>query len=396
MTLREFVTMATRGSDHTSVDELISYLGRDRPLRVKYGIDPTGSEIHLGHTVPLRRLAEFQKQGHHVVLIIGDYTAAIGDPTGRNQIRPRLSRSVIRQNASDYLRQLGAIIDLANAEIRYNSEWFDRWSMQDTIDMMSRFTIQNMLRRADFALRIEAEVPIYNHELLYPMLQAYDSVHVQADVEIGGLEQKFNVLLGRHLQEKYGQSPQSCILLPILRGLDGVQKMGKTLGNYIGVSESPLQMFGKVMSIPDYLMPEWFQSLTTLTFDPSADPMQQKIRLARCIVGQYHECDEAEHAMKAWVNQYSKRLDPAVIDSIPWDDAAISEGSDVPAYMVVYNCGFASSRSHARTLVKEGAFSFGDDRTKVVDPLGNVVVRTGLTVRVGKHKIGRILLKGKS
>src|SRR5262249_7044436 len=249
-------------------DELRKKLQRSvstgRPLRVKYGIDPTGIDVHLGHTVPLRKLRQFQELGHQAVLIIGNYTALVGDPSGRDQTRGRLTRDQVEQNAREYLTQISKIIDVSKAEVRFNGEWFGTYTFLDTLALTSKITVQRMLERDDFSKRFRADpsVPIYLHECLYPLMQGQDSVEIRADVELGGSEQLFNLMVGRRLQEDAGQEPQVCVTLPILRGLDGERRMGKSLGNYVGVGEPAYDQFAKVMKIPDALMGEWFTLLT--------------------------------------------------------------------------------------------------------------------------------------
>src|SRR5262245_58076604 len=296
-----------------------------KPLRVKYGIDPTGFDVHLGHTVPLRKLRLFQELGHQAVLILGTATARVGDPSGRDQARVGLSPEQIDANAQTYLNQIGRIIDVSRAEVRSNSEWFDRFTFGDFVRLMGRMTVQRMLERDDFSKRFRAQpesVPIYLHECLYPLMQGHDSVEIRADVELGGSEQLFNLMMGRRLQEAAGQEPQVCVTLPILRGLDGKRRMGKSLNNYVGVGESADQQFGKTMSIPDDLMREWFTLLTdrltgeieTLVDPMKTHPMEAKKMLARDIVASYHGADAATSAQKNWDDQFSKGIDP---DNVP-------------------------------------------------------------------------------
>src|SRR5262245_16315648 len=239
-------------------DELRKKLERSvatgKPLRVKYGIDPTGSDVHLGHTVPLRKLRLFQELGHQAVLIIGNYTALVGDPSGRDQTRTRLTQEQVQANARDYLKQVSKVIDISRTEVTHNGDWFSKFRFLDVLALTSKITMQRMLERDDFTKRREAGTPIYLHECLYPLMQGYDSVEIRADIELGGSEQLFSLMVGRKLQEDAGQEPQICITLPILRGTDGVRRMGKSLGNYVGVGEEPKQQFGKTMSIPDELM----------------------------------------------------------------------------------------------------------------------------------------------
>src|SRR5436309_10068624 len=244
------------------VQKLERAVATGKPLRVKYGIDPTGIDVHLGHTVPLRKLRLFQELGHQAALIIGNYTALVGDPSGRDQTRAQLTQQQVEANARDYLKQVSKVIDIAKAEVRYNGEWFSRFSFLDVVGLTNKITMQRMLERDDFTKRIKAGTPIYLHECLYPLMQGHDSVEIRADVELGGSEQLFSLMVGRDLQRDAGQEPQICITLPILRGLDGERRMGKSLGNYIGVGETAQMQFAKTMSIPDDLMREWFELLT--------------------------------------------------------------------------------------------------------------------------------------
>src|SRR5216683_469524 len=257
-----------------------------KPLRVKYGIDPTGIDVHLGHTVPLRKLKLFQELGHQAVLIIGNYTALVGDPSGRDQTRARLTPEQVETNARDYLKQVSKVIDISKTEVTYNGDWFSRFRFLDVLALTSKITMQRMLERDDFTKRREAGTPIYLHECLYPLMQGQDSVEIRADIELGGSEQLFSLMVGRDLQRDAGQEPQVCITLPILRGLDGARRMGKSLGNYIGVGDIAYEMFAKVMSIPDDLMREWFELLTNrpaedVTSLISANPMEAKKTLGR-------------------------------------------------------------------------------------------------------------------
>src|SRR5271155_3181360 len=264
-----------------------------KPLRVKYGIDPTGIDVHLGHTVPLRKLRLFQELGHQAVLIIGNYTALVGDPSGRDQTRARLTQEQVEANAKDYLKQVSKVIDIAKTEVTYNGDWFKRFQFLDVLSLTSKITMQRMLERDDFTKRIKAGKPIYLHECLYPLMQGHDSVEIRSDVELGGTEQLFSLMVGRQLQSDAGQEPQICLTLPILCGLDGVRRMGKSLGNYIGVGEPAYEQFAKVMSIPDDLMRSWFELLTDRPKEEidrllAGHPMEAKKTLGRDIVTFYH------------------------------------------------------------------------------------------------------------
>src|SRR3954454_19181135 len=240
---------------------------QDRPLRVKYGIDPTGIDVHLGHTVPLRKLRQFQDLGHQAVIIIGNYTALVGDPSGRDETRSSLTEAQVEANARDYLHQVGRIIDLDRAEVHHNGDWFSKWSFLDVLDLTRQMTLGQISAREDFAKRIAAKKPVYLHECLYPLMQGWDSVEVRSDVELGGTEQLFSLLVARDLQQEQGQEPQVAMTMPILVGTDGVRRMGKSLGNYIGVAESAENQFGKIMSIPDAPMAQYFTLLTNLPSD---------------------------------------------------------------------------------------------------------------------------------
>jgi tyrosyl-tRNA synthetase len=373
-----------------------------KPLRVKYGIDPTGIDVHLGHTVPLRKLRQFQDLGHKAVLIIGDYTALVGDPSGRDQTRARLTPEQVQKNAEDYLRQIGRIIDLDRAEVRRNGEWFGRFTFLETLSLTSKITVQRMLERDDFSKRFRAQpesVPIYLHECLYPLMQGHDSVEIRADVELGGSEQLFNLMMGRRLQEAAGQEPQVCVTLPILRGLDGHRRMGKSLNNYVGVGESADQQFGKTMSIPDDLMREWFLLLTDVPqadidgmFGPDSHPMNNKKALGRKIVEFYHGVEAATTAQANWEKQFSQKQDPDSIPEVLIPADAATNGMGLLKLLVAV--GFCKSNNEARQKVTEGAVSIGPDRTKLTDPKATVALEDGLIVRLGSKKIAKVRLSG--
>jgi tyrosyl-tRNA synthetase len=378
-----------------------------KPLRVKYGIDPTGIDVHLGHTVPLRKLRLFQELGHQAVLIIGNYTALVGDPSGRDETRKSLSQEQVEKNAKDYLTQISKIIDIGRAEVRFNGEWFARFGFLDVLRMMGQITMQRMLERDDFSNRVKEGRPISLHECLYPLMQGYDSVAINADVELGGSEQLFNLMVGRDLQRnadhigfEKSQEPQIAITLPILRGLDGHRKMGKSLNNYVGVGESADQQFGKSMSIPDDLMREWFVLLTDRSateidgFVDSAKthPMVAKKTIARDIVTFYYGLDSAAEAQANWEKQFSQKQDPDNIPEvlIPADDAA----NEMGLLRLLVAVGFCKSNNEARQKVTEGAVSIGPDRTKVTDPKAMVALEDGLVVRLGSKRIARVKLAG--
>jgi tyrosyl-tRNA synthetase len=364
-----------------------------KPLRVKYGIDPTGIDVHLGHTVPLRKLRQFQELGHQAVLIIGNYTALVGDPSGRDETRARLTQEQVEANAREYLTQIRKIINVDTAEVRYNGEWFGRWNFLDVLALMSRITVQRMLERDDFTRRFRAEpsVPIYLHECLYPLMQGQDSVDVRADIELGGSEQLFNLMMGRRLQEAAGQEPQVCITLPILRGLDGVRRMGKSLDNYIGVGEPAQGQFDKTMSIPDGIMPEWITLLTDLPSDFVASqmhPMEKKKALASEIVSFYHGPDAACPARAEWERRFSHRQDPTDIEERTVARAELTDGRIGIVRLLVLT-GLVQSNNEARRLFgqkdKKSGVNIGPDRSPIEDPTAQVEVTDGLIVRKGRH-----------
>jgi tyrosyl-tRNA synthetase len=383
-----------------------------KPLRVKYGIDPTGFDVHLGHTVPLRKLRLFQELGHQAVLILGTATARVGDPSGRDQARVGLSPEQIDANAKTYLTQIGRIIDVSKAEVRSNSDWFDRFGFGDFVQLLSRMTVQRMLERDDFSTRFKSQpesIPIYLHECLYPLMQGHDSVEIKADIELGGSEQLFNLMVGRRLQEAVEQDAQVCLTMPLLRGTNGVEKMGKSAGNYIGLAESADDQFIKTMSIPDTLMLEWFTLLTDRRTDeirhlalteeeikqkvePRSDPMAAKKTLARDIVTFYHGADEAFAAQKRWEHRVSGRNDPEVIPEVTFPPEAATNEMGLLRLLVAV--GFCKSNNEARQKVIEGAVSIGPDRTKLTNPKATVKLEDGLIVRLGSKKIARVKLAG--
>lgn len=380
-------------------DELKKKLERShatgKPLRIKYGIDPTGFDVHLGHTVPLRKLRQFQELGHTAVLIMGTATAAVGDPSGRDASRQGLSPEQIEKNATTYLTQIGKVIDVSKAEVRPNGEWFSKFGFAEMLKLLGHMTVQQMLAREDFSKRFHAEpsVPIQLNELLYPLLQGHDSVEIRADVELGGTEQLYNLMVGRDLQKSAGQEPQICFTMPILRGLDGGKKMGKSLGNYIGLNEPAKEMFGKTMSIPDDLLTEWFMLLTDRSHDEVNEllkgPLEAKKTLAGDIVRFYHG-DEAARTTRADWDTASKGGDPINIDEVTIPAAKLKDGAML-AVDLIADAGLASSKSEARRKIKEGAFNYGPDRTKADDEKSSVPVTDGLVIRLGR-KIFRVRL----
>ena len=369
-----------------------------KPLRVKYGIDPTGFDVHLGHTVPLRKLRQFQELGHTAVLILGTATAAVGDPSGRDQSRQGLNTEQIEKNAQTYLTQIAKVIDVTKAEVRPNGEWFAKFGFSEMLRLLGRTTVQRMLERDDFNNRIKAGTPIYLHECLYPLMQGWDSVEIHADVELGGTEQLYNLMVGRDLQRAEGQEPQICLTMPILRGLDGQKKMGKSLGNYIGLNEPAKEQFGKTMRIPDELMPEWFTLLTDrnhaeISKIVAGHPNEAKKLLAGDIVTFYHGAEAAATTLADWNKQFSGggKQDPDHIDEVVIPAAKLTAGA-ILAIDLLVETKLCTSKSEARRNIGEkGGFNFGPDRTKVADFTGTVPVTDGLVLRLGR-KIVRVRL----
>jgi tyrosyl-tRNA synthetase len=369
-----------------------------RPLRVKYGIDPTGIDVHLGHTVPLRKLRQFQDLGHTAVIIIGNYTALVGDPSGRDETRTKLTQEQVESNARDYLVQVGRIIDLSRAEVHHNGDWFSKWSFLDVLDLTRRMTLGQIAAREDFAKRIAAEKPVYLHECLYPLMQGWDSVEIRADVELGGTEQLFSLLVARDLQLSQGQEPQVAMTMPILVGTDGVRRMGKSLENYIGVAESAENQFGKIMSIPDEPMRQYFTLLTELPIEevdgflgPEINPRDAKEVLGRSIVAQYSGAEAAERAA-AEFRRRAAGEDPDQIPEIKLAAAKLDAEGRIPGPVLLKELGLETSTSNARRVIEQGGVTIGPDRQAITDPKALIAVAEGLIVRVGKRKIVRVTL----
>jgi len=368
----------------------------NRPLRVKYGIDPTGIDVHLGHTVPLRKMRLFQELGHQAVLIIGNYTALVGDPSGRDQTRARLTPEQVEANAGDYLKQVSKVIDISKTEVKHNGEWFSKMRFLDVLALTTKITMQRVLERDDFTKRRQAGTPIYLHECLYPLMQGQDSVEIRADVELGGSEQLFSLMVGRDLQRDAGQEPQVCITLPILRGLDGQRRMGKSLGNYIGVGEPAYDMFAKVMSIPDDLMREWFELLTDRPAEEAssliaANPMQAKKTLGQDIVRFYYGDSAAGEAAEEWKRRFSEDQDPTDIREVVIPASELKDGQ-IWICRLLGLAGLAKGNNEARRHIEGGGVSIGPDRQKIADPTANIPVTDGLIVRVGKRNVVRVRL----
>jgi tyrosyl-tRNA synthetase len=381
-----------------SEEDLLAKLRERRPLRVKLGLDPSAPDLHLGSAIVLRKLRQFQDLGHEAIIVIGDFTAMIGDPTGKKQARPMLSPEEIAQNAATYRAQYGLILDPERTRVVFNSQWLGAMTFADVIRLASRATVARILERDDFATRLKEGIPIYLHELLYPLCQAYDSVALAADVELGGTDQKFNNLMGRELQREVGQSPQVVVLTPLLPGLDGVEKMSKSLGNYIGITEPPNEMFGKAMSIPDALMPMYFEFTTDVPMaeveaicaglrDGSVHPRDAKRRLARAIVEVWHGAEAARAAEAAFERVFVEKDLP---DEIP--QAAIASedapGGRMPLVRLLVATGLAESNREARRLISQGGVTVDGARLTHTDAA--VPVRSGTIVRVGRRRLVRL------
>jgi tyrosyl-tRNA synthetase len=400
----EQMEVICRGTEQIEpLPELVQKLERSvktgKPLRIKYGIDPTGIDVHLGHTVPLRKLRQFQELGHQAVLIIGNYTALVGDPSGRDQTRARLTEEQVQANARDYLKQISKIIDISKAEVHHNGDWFGRFRFLDVMNLTSKITMQRMLERDNFTKRLQKGEPISLHECLYPLMQGHDSVEIKADVELGGSEQLFNLMVGRDLQRDASQEPQVCLTLPILCGTDGVRRMGKSLGNYVGVGESAYDQLAKTMSIPDGLMAGWFTLLTdrpageiARLVDPGQTPARQaKELLGKDIAAFYYGAEAAEAAAAEWCRRFTCRQDPSDIPEAAVPGSELADGQ-MPLYRLLVVMGLAKSNNEARRLVQQGGVTLGPEREKMSDPNALVRVTTGLIVRVGNRNVKRVVV----
>jgi len=373
-----------------------------KPLRVKLGMDPTAPDLHLGHTVVLRKLKHFQDLGHTAIFLIGDFTGMIGDPTGRSATRPPLSREQIEQNAETYKAQVFQILDPQKTVIDFNSRWMGAMTPEDLVRLMARFTVSKLLEREEFHKRFQEEKPIALHELMYSLVQGYDSVALEADVELGGTDQKFNLLVGRELQRAYGQESQVVLTTPILEGLDGVNKMSKSLGNAIGIHEPPLEMYGKVMSISDEMMWRYYELLTDVRTEQiaamksdaasgKAHPMALKKELARAIVADFHSKDAASKAADDWAKQFQKDAVPEEVETapVPFAEVANRDGDGVRLAKLLVKLGLATSTSEADRKIKEGAVSV--DGAKVTTPIVPAQLGATLTLRLGR-KIKKAVL----
>ena len=369
-----------------------------RPLRVKLGADPTAPDIHLGHTVVIRKLRHFQELGHTVIFLIGDFTGMIGDPSGKSATRPQLTREEIEANAETYKKQIFKLLDPEKTEVRFNSEWMSKLGSDGFIRLASHVTVKQILERDDFQKRLAEERPVALHELLYPLTQGYDSVALGADVELGGTDQKFNLLVGRNLQREYGQEPQVVLITPLLEGTDGVQKMSKSLANYIGIDESPQEMFGKVMSISDELMWRYYELLTDLSVadikqmreraeSGETNPRDYKVALAKRVIADFHSTADADAAEGEFVRRFRNKEVPDEVEerTLP---SHYPKGWDLSFLLVTV--GLADSKAEARRLIQQGGVSIDGERQTIVN---NVTLwKPGMTalLKVGKRRFMRV------
>jgi tyrosyl-tRNA synthetase len=386
MYMRDQLARLTRGAAQViSEAELAEKLRANRPLRVKLGVDPTSADLHLGHTIILRKLRDFQELGHQAVLIIGDFTALIGDPSGRSATRPTITRDEVDHNAATYREQAFKILDQSKTEIVYNGSWLGKLSFEDVIRLNGNVTLQQLLQREDFRDRIKNEQPIHAHEIQYPIMQAYDSVMVKADVELGGTDQLFNILLGRDLQRMNGQPEQIVLLTPILEGLDGKQKMSKSLGNYVALNDPPAEMFGKLMSISDELMARYYLLLLSRELPKGEHPLEAKKHLAAEIVATYYSREVASRAKEEWTTRFSeKRLSETELPVLS------AQSGDVVTIVVraFAVCAITKSRAEASRLIKQGSIQLNG--AKLRNPTEQITLSANQILRLDKTHAVRI------
>lgn len=385
-------------SEEEMVRKLENSIKTNQPLRIKQGFDPTAPDIHLGHTVGIRKLRQFQELGHTIVLIIGDYTGLVGDPSGKNETRPRLQYETLMKNAETYENQFFKILDRSKTEIHYNGEWFAKMKFDEIMNLAAKFTVARILERDDFTKRYKEGNPISLHEFFYPLMQGYDSVAIKADVELGATEQKFNLLTARDVQREYGQEPQVILTLPVLEGIDGGQRMSKSLGNYIGIDDEPDEMYGKIMSIPDNLILKYFTLVTDYSLarleevkrrlnDGQTNPMVLKKELARAIIKMYHSESAARQAEQNFEQIFSKKEIPDDIEEI------IIPSSDLPKPLVklLTECGAVSSNGEARRLIQQGGVRINDEK---INDINYAIQNKGEYItKVGKRRFFKFIVK---
>ena len=398
--LNEQMDLIRRGTvEIIPEDELVIKIKKSqesgKPLNIKLGCDPTRPDLHLGHSVVLRKLAQFQKLGHTAILIIGDFTAMIGDPSGRNSTRPPLTAEETRENAKSYIEQASKILDKEKTKIVFNSEWLGKMSFEDVIKLSSRYTVARMLERDDFTKRFKTGVPISMHEILYPLAQAMDSVAIESDVELGGTDQKFNLLVGRDIQREYGKEPQVIITMPLLVGTDGTEKMSKSYDNYIGISDTPQDIFGKTLSIPDSLIYNYYELATDVSKEDlsqvksdlenhEVNPRNVKRSLALKLAEMYHSHEAAVQAQEEFDNIF---INKGIPDDIPEFIVSISE---ISISDLIVDSGCAPSKAEAKRLIKQGGVTL--DGEKISDPSANIEIKNGQILKVGKRKFVKLVL----
>lgn len=398
LSIEESLEEVRRGTEEILVEsELVDKLKEGRPLRIKAGFDPTAPDLHLGHTVLINKLRQFQDLGHEVIFLIGDFTGMIGDPTGKNVTRKPLTREDVLENAKSYEHQVFKILDPEKTTIVFNSSWMGEKSAADLIKLASRLTVARMLERDDFDKRYKGGQPIAIHEFLYPLIQGWDSVELKADVELGGTDQKFNLLMGRELQKQEGQSPQTIITMPILEGLDGVQKMSKSLNNYVGVSDSPDEMFGKLMSVSDELMWKYFELLSfrpmeeitvfRQTVEDGGNPRDAKVELAKEIVSRFHGGDDADQAEQNFINRFRKGAIPDEMDEIE----LLAEDDGLAIANLLKGAGLTASTSDALRMIRQGAVKV--DGEKIDDTKLKIMPGEAQVYQVGKRRFARVTVK---
>ena len=395
--MKENLNLIKRGIDELiGENELIAKLKSKKQLIVKAGFDPTAPDLHLGHTVLINKLRHFQQLGHKIIFLIGDFTGMIGDPSGKNKTRPALDEAEIKKNAKSYKEQVFKILDPKLTDVRFNSEWSKKLGAEGIIKLASQYNLARMLERDDFNKRYKSNQTIALHEFLYPLIQANDSIALEADIELGGTDQKFNLLVGRELQRAYGQEPQAVITVPILEGLDGKNKMSKSLDNYVGIDESPSEMFGKIMSISDELMWRWFDLLSFKSTDEinelkaeqakGKNPRDIKIELAKELIARFHDDQSANLAEENFINQFQKKNMPDDIEEV---SLTLSESS-IPLANLLKDCGMTSSTSEAIRMIKQGAVRI--DEEKITDTKHIIPAGTSAIYQVGKRKFKKITL----
>lgn len=393
----EVLASLLRGADEVLVEqEFIKKLEEGRPLRIKAGFDPTAPDLHLGHTVLINKLKQFQDFGHEVLFLIGDFTGMIGDPTGKNATRKPLTRDEVIENAKTYEEQIFKILDPAKTLVMFNSSWMNAMSPADLIQLAAKHTVARMLERDDFNKRFKGGQPIAIHEFLYPLIQGYDSVAMKADVELGGTDQKFNLLVGRQLQEIYGQKPQVVMTMPILEGLDGVQKMSKSLNNFVGIADSPDDMFGKLMSISDELMWRYFELLSFMPMsevkqwkyecEQGANPRDYKVKLAQEIIERFHDAAAANKALENFEARFQRGAIPDEMDEIELSNG----GQGYGIANLLKDAGLTASTSEAIRMIKQGAVKI--DGEKISDPKTEIAAGTKQVYQVGKRKFARVAI----